>query len=157
MATRIDIPVLNEPLNAETMLNWLTKCDDQFELYELLSDKKLADRTKILAASGKFGSQKLSTFYAQERDALLAGGWVAFKTKVKAHVLGNVAISKVDALEAWYSLAQGRRTFTEFLVDVDARRATLASFGSGSPFHIPDFLYKSTLLFRCNRLLSLRI
>ncbi|THU81332.1 hypothetical protein K435DRAFT_475866 [Dendrothele bispora CBS 962.96] len=158
MSKPLTFPALSEPLTADSIQTWLTKCEDRVELFGTWNPSfSLTDRTKIMCAADSFDSKsvKLSAFWGSERDTCLGLSWDSFKQRIKSQFLGTD--SKVDALQSFFLSAQGRRPFGDFLAEMQAARATLNAYGSRSPFYVGDFLMKSALLFRCHPSLHLRV
>lgn len=101
-------PTLSEPLTADAIETWVTKCDDGIEVYVTFNPSvTVADRTKILCASTAFdsASAKLNSFWRSERDSLLSGSWLDFKSRLRSQFLGTD--SKVDALQAFFLARPG--------------------------------------------------
>ena len=73
MSTCVEIPVLNGPLDAPTIIAWLNTCEDAFEAWQAFHpDKTLSLSMQILLAGLKLKETNAKLWWSKEHVKLKA-------------------------------------------------------------------------------------
>ncbi|KAI3319374.1 hypothetical protein HD806DRAFT_509821 [Xylariaceae sp. AK1471] len=146
---KISIDPFTGPLTADSISEWLSRCEEAFERYnDSISEKQLSNKQKIQKAATTIStahtaSKSISTWYTQNRRNLETKDWDTFRDMVKDHALGKGW--RIKVLRDFYTYNQGLATVDDYLQKFEDLRFTISR--SSKLSEIEDTVYKCHILF----------
>jgi hypothetical protein len=154
----VSISAFNGPLDDHHIAEWLSDCEDTFENY-LSEDsaRRLTDKQKIYAAGHSLSrsapTDKLASWYTENRKRLEDQDWDSFRDAVKDKVLGSGW--RLRALKSLYTVAQGTKSLDEYFRALESSRFVISR--SSLLNEVEDFEYKCLVLFRARPSLAAQV
>ncbi|KLO07738.1 hypothetical protein SCHPADRAFT_894424 [Schizopora paradoxa] len=143
-------PAFNGPIDALNITAWLSDCEDAFENFEVLKDRKLDGKFRIREAGRNLQHEETKAWWMGVRTEQLAKGvWKDFVKLFKERFLP--ANWRLLAFKNFHLCYQRNRDFCEYASELSSIRNSLES-GAISGFH-----YRLHLLFHSNEMLYLRV
>lgn len=143
-------PAFTGPIDALNITAWLSDCEDAFENFEVLKDRKLDGKFRIREAGRNLQHEETKAWWMGVRTEQLAKGvWKDFVKLFKERFLP--ANWRLLAFKNFHLCYQRNRDFSEYAAELSSIRNSLES-GAISGFH-----YRLHLLFHSHEMLYLRV